>query len=78
MATQLPPGDLDLQEQIARIRKTQEEVDKFAAESRKAVADMLKAQAEVRVLPLSTVFQGAIAFAAILGAGAALAKLFFP
>ncbi|WP_375286358.1 hypothetical protein [Sphingomonas sp.] len=78
MATQIPPGELDLQEQIARIRKTQEEVDKFAAETRKIVADMIKAQAETKILPLAAVFQAMLATAALLGAGAAIAKLFFP
>ncbi len=78
MATQIPPGDLDFQEQIARIRKTQEEVDKFAAETRKVVADMIKTQAETKIMPWSTIFQAMLATAALLGAGAALAKVFFP
>ena len=78
MATHLPPGELDLQEQIARIRKTQEEVDRFAAETRKVVADMIKAQAETKIMPWTTIFQAMLATAALLGAGAAIAKLFFP
>lgn len=78
MASQLGPNDLDLQEQIARIRKTQEEVDKFAAETRKVVAEMIKTQAETKILPWSTIFQAMLATAALLGTGAAIAKLFFP
>ena len=37
---------------------------------------MTKAEAETKFLPLTTVFQGFPAFAAVLGAGAAIAKLF--
>ncbi|MBY0303538.1 MAG: hypothetical protein K2W86_00110 [Sphingomonas sp.] len=71
MATQIDPKEFDLQEQLARIRKIQEESDKFSAETRKLLA-------ESRTISLATVFQGAIAIAALLGAGAAIAKLFFP
>ncbi|WP_174278825.1 hypothetical protein [Sphingomonas bacterium] len=78
MVTHVPPGDLDLQEQIARIRRTQEEVDKFSAETRRIVAEMTKTQEETRFLPIATIFQGVIAGAALMGAGAAIAKLFFP
>ena len=78
MATQTPSSELDLQEQIARIRKTQEEVDKFAAETRKIVADMIKAQAETKILPWTTIFQAMLATAALLGAGSAITKLLFP
>ena len=71
MATQIDPKEFDLHEQLARIRKIQEESDKFSAETRKLLA-------ESRTISLATVFQGAIAIAALLGAGAAIAKLFFP
>ena len=73
MATQSDPRDLlmlDLQEQIARIAKTQEEVIKAQAETRKVTA-------EVEFLPRSMIFQAMLATAALLGAGAAIAKLFF-
>ena len=76
MATQLEPKELDLQEQIARIRKTQEEVDKFAAETRKVVADMIKTQADTKFQPWILILQGALAAAALMGAGVAFAKLF--
>jgi hypothetical protein len=67
------PGhkNLDYEEQRARIWRAFEEIEKTSAETRKLVA-------ETRVLPLSTVFQGLIAIAALLGAGAALVKIFFP
>ena len=71
MATQPERSEFDLEEQRVRILRAIEEVEKFSAETRKIVA-------ETRILPLATVFQAAIAFAAVLGAGAAIAKLFFP
>ena len=74
MATQSQDDrDIYLQEQIARIRLAQEESDRFSAETRKLIAD-------AKVVPMATVFQGLIAIAALLGAGAgaAIAKLFFP
>jgi len=71
MATQLDPKELDLQEQLVRIRRAVYESDKFSAETRKLLA-------ESRSLSLATIFQGGIAIAALLVAGAALAKVFFP
>ena len=71
MATQIDPREFDLQEQLARIRKIQEESDKFSAKTRKLLA-------ESKTISLATVFQGGIAIAALLGAGAAIAKSFFP
>jgi hypothetical protein len=55
---------LDNDEQIVRINKMQ--------------ADINKVQAETRWLPWQIVISAALATAALLGAGAALAKLFFP
>lgn len=69
MATQLEPS-LDLREQIARIDKTLEEIAKTRVEVRKITA-------EVEFLPRSMIFQAMLATAALLGAGAAIAKLFF-
>ena len=71
MATQIDPNKLDFEERFARLRLMIEESEKFSAETRKLVA-------ESRSISLATVFQGAIAIAALLGAGAAIAKLFFP
>ncbi len=70
MATQFEPS-LDLREQIARIDKTLEEIAKTRVEVRKI-------SAEVEFLPRSMIFQAMLATAALLGAGAAIAKLFFP
>lgn len=70
MATTPQTDSFDLEEQLARIRRAREESEKFSAETRKFVG-------ETKFMPLSTVFQGLIAIAALLGAGGALAKLFF-
>ncbi len=71
MASQIPPGELDLQEQLVRIRRAIVESDKFSVETRKLLA-------ESKSVSAATIFQGALALAAVLGAGAAIAKLFFP
>lgn len=64
MATQFEPKDLDVQEQFVRIRKMIEESE--------------KARAETKIIPASLIFQAMLATAALLGAGAAIAKVFFP
>ncbi|MDR2857328.1 MAG: hypothetical protein LBV50_05720 [Novosphingobium sp.] len=71
MATQLDPGELDLQEQLAKIRQMMDASDRDRAETRKL-------SAETRVISASIVLQAMLATAALLGAGAAIAKLFFP
>jgi hypothetical protein len=71
MATQMDRGELDLQEQLARIRQMGVNTDK-------AIAEMQKTRAEVDVMPRALGFQAMLATAALLGAGAAIAKLFFP
>jgi len=53
--------DLDLQEQIARIRRAQVESDKFQAEQRKLIAEAAKFERERTLAP--------IVIAASLGAG---------
>ncbi len=76
MATQR--DNFDFEEQRVRLIHSIEEAEKFAAETRKVVADMIKTQAETKILPWSTIFQAMLATAALLAAGAAIAKLFFP
>ena len=56
---------LDLQEQIARIARTQVEVDKFAAETRKLLAEAGKLDRDRAFLPWQIA-------AALMGGGAAL------
>ena len=70
MATHLDHTRLDLDEQIARISKLVEDVVKSQAETRKLTA-------ETQFMPRAMIFQAMLATAALIGAGAALAKLFF-
>jgi hypothetical protein len=71
MASQSQSLPLDVQEQIARVQQMNEETARLIQESRKISQD-------TKVVPYATVFQGLIAVAALLGAGAALAKLLLP
>ena len=78
MATFPDRGDnLDFEEQRARIWRAFEEIEKISAETRKLLAEATKVGIEARAVPFATIFQGLIAIAALLGAGAALAKTFF-
>lgn len=70
MATQLDQRELDLQEQIARIGQMIDDSDR-------ARADAAKARAEVQAMSKNLIFQAMIATAGLLGAGAALATMFF-
>ena len=78
MATQWDSDQGQVDERLVRLRLAMEETDKFSAETRRIVADMIKTQAETKILPWSTIFQAMLATAALLGAGAAITKLFFP
>ena len=71
MATQPGKDRLDLEEQIARVSKLVEDIVKSQAETQKL-------NAEVQYMPRVLVFQAMLATAALLGAGAVIAKLFFP
>lgn len=64
MTTKPKYEPLDIEEQLARIAKMRVETDKLIEETRFTTPQVI--------------FQGAIAIAAMLGAGAALGKLFFP
>lgn len=77
MATQIEPKELDLQEQIARIRRAQNESDKFVADTHKAIEERLKIERETKFMPASLIFQAMLAAAALIGAGATITKLFF-
>ncbi|KRA83008.1 hypothetical protein [Altererythrobacter sp. Root672] len=71
MAAHTDVKELNLQQQLASIRRDQAEIDQLQAEVRKLAA-------ETKVISPAVIFQGMIATAALLGAGAAIAKLFFP
>ena len=78
MATQIDPKELDLQEQLARIRQMMDDSDRARAEQAKVIEERNKLLAEVKFFPASLIFQAMLATAALLGAGAAIAKVFFP
>jgi len=69
MATAAPEPTLDIREQIARI-------DKMQAEIAKTQADLAKTKLEVRFFPGTLLFQATVAAAALMTAGAAIAKFF--
>ena len=77
MASQADRGEIDLQEQLVRIREMGANTDRLIAENQKLNAESQTLITEVRFMPRAINFQAMIAFAAILGAGAAIAKLFF-
>ena len=62
----------------AETRKLMAEANKLGAEQLKLSAERAKLDGEAKVATFATVFQGLIAIGALLGAGAAIAKLFFP
>ena len=70
MATHLD-DPLDLREQLVRI-------DQMRANTEKALAEIQKLRADTKIVTFAAVFQGLIAIAALIGAGAAIGKLFFP
>ena len=75
MATVTEPTVEELHRQSARIEA---ETRKLMAESNKLAAERLKFETERELMPRSLIFQAMLATAALLGAGAAIAKLFFP
>ena len=78
MATVPEENELDLREQLARIRRMDVENAKALEEIVKTRAEVWKITSEARYLPRTFTFQAMIATAALLGAGAAIAKLLFP
>ena len=75
MATIPEPSVEELNRQSARLEA---ETRKLMAEANKLAAEWLKFDSERELMPRAMILQAMIAFAAILGAGAAMAKLFFP
>ena len=89
MATAPDPSIDDLNLQSARLEaearklraeaaKLSAEENKLAAERYKLEAEKLKLESDRELMPRTMIFQAMTAFAAILVAGAAIAKLFFP
>lgn len=71
MTTQPQHETLNIEEQLARIAQMRIDSEKSQAQTHKLIE-------ETRLVTPQVIFQGAIAMAALMGAGAALAKLFFP
>lgn len=63
---------------MAEASKLSAEEYKLAAERYKLEAERHKFETERELMPRSMIFQAMLATAALLGAGAAIAKLFFP
>jgi len=61
---------IDLREQLTRIDKMQAELQKLNADTLKVLQDTTLAKPQL-------LFQGALAMAAMIGAVAAIAKMFF-
>ena len=92
MATQIDPKELDMQEQLARIRKTQAEIDtmfdersklqsdiqRIIAETDQRHAEREKIIGETKYIGPAIILQAMIATGALLAAGATVAKVFFP
>ena len=74
MASIPDPSITELNRQSERLEA---ETRKLLAEAQKLAAEQLKFQAERELMPRALILQAMIAFAAVLGAGAALAKVFF-
>jgi hypothetical protein len=75
MATVQEPSIEELNRQSARLEA---ETRKLMAEANKLAAERLKLESEREFMPRAMIFQAMLATAALLGAGAAIAKLFFP
>ena len=75
MATVQEPSIEELNRQSARLET---ETRKLMAEANKLAAERLKLEADREFMPRALIFQAMLATAALLGAGAAVAKLFFP
>jgi hypothetical protein len=76
MATHLE-DPIDLREQIARIDQMRASTEKALIDIQKTRVDIDKVLADTRVVSFATIFQGLIAVAALIGAGAVIAKLLF-
>jgi hypothetical protein len=85
MATKAQTEQLNIEEQLARIAKMRRDDEKASVDIQKTGVDIQKVSVEIQKLTqdikLATpqmFFQGAVATAALIGATAAIAKVFFP
>lgn len=76
MATQVDPKELDLQEQLAKIRQMMDAADKDRADIRRIQAEIDQRQTETRLEPWKVALGGVTSGAALFAAAAAFTKLF--
>ena len=76
MATQIEPKDLDLQEQMANIRRQMGAADKDRADIRRIQSEIDQRQVETRLEPWKLLAGGITSGAALFAAAAAFTKLF--
>lgn len=70
MAIQYDQRNLGLQVQLVCIRQKQAEIDKMFDES-------VNNSGKIKIFPVSVILQACVAAASMMGAGAAIMKLFF-
>ena len=70
------PTTPDFEEQLARIRRMNVETQKFVEEGMKLAAEARKLNREATIIPFTAIFTAFTAGAAVVGAVAALFKLY--
>lgn len=78
MASAASPTALEIEEQVARIRRAQVETEKFVAEQKKLMAEAAKLERDRTLAPWQIVATTVAATAALIGGTAAVVKIFFP
>jgi len=76
MATQVPEKELDVQEQVARIRQMIEASDRNREDIERIRAETRQQEAQTRYEPLKLLIGAMTAGAALVGATIAVTKLF--
>ena len=78
MATAPQHDTLNIEEQLARLAKMRRDDEKTSADIQKTSAEIQKLIQDVKLATPQMFFQGAFATAALIGATATIAKVFFP
>ncbi|CAO4164901.1 hypothetical protein [Methylorubrum populi] len=78
MADTASPTTPDFEEQVARIRRMNVETQKFVEEGLKLAAEARKLNRDATIAPYTALFTAFTAGAAVVGAVAALLKLYGP
>ncbi|WP_342151170.1 hypothetical protein [Methylorubrum sp. SB2] len=77
-ASPIPASVADLEEQLARIRRSNAETQKFIEEQAKLRAEAAKFERDRTLAPWQIVATSVAATAALIGGTAAVVKVFFP